>query len=245
MPAIHLNLQETAAVLLVPPVNLVLLALLAMLLRWRLLAALALLALLALALPVVSDALLAGLETGLAAPPGVAAPQAIVILGGDMVDIVARPGVADVGPLTLARLRAGAALSRATHLPILVTGGVVLNGDPPVATLMASSLTADFGVPPRWVESASNDTWENARLSTALLRHDGIGAVYVVTHAWHMRRALQSFAGTGLAVTPAPLPGDPTPWRNPAAYVPRVASWVRSYLALHEWIGGAWYAWRS
>ena len=147
--------------------------------------------------------------------------------------------------LTLQRLRAGAALSRATHLPILVTGGPINPGEPPVAVLMARSLKDDFGIAARWVEPSARDTWENTNLAAAMLHADGIGSVYVVTHAWHMRRALNGFVPTGLAVIAAPLPPDPVPRLVPGAFVPRVSAWLRSYFALHEWIGGAWYAWRG
>ena len=243
MPELTSVAQSAAAVLLVPPVNLALLALAAVLLGWRRLAA-ALLALLALlALPAVSGTLLAGLESGLPGAPAGAVPAAIIILGGDVVDIAGAADTIDVGSLTLERLRAGAALSRATHLPVLATGGVIEAGQPPVAELMARSLVADFAITPRWIEPAARDTWENASRSAAMLRRDGISTVYVVTHAWHMRRALIAFAASGLTVVPAPLPLDRPPDFSARDFVPRVSSWRRGYYALHEWIGGAWYAW--
>lgn len=235
-------LSAAAAVLLVPPVNLAALALAAMLLGRRRLAVAALVLVLVLALPLVAGTLLAALEAP-APPPSGPPPQAIIILGGDVRAVDGVPAD-DVGPLTLERLRAGAALARATHLPILVTGGVVDPDGPPVADLMATSLTTDFATPARWVESRAHDTWENARFSVAMLRAAGIGAAYVVTHPWHMRRALIAFAGTGIAVTPAPLPPDRLPQWHAGAFVPRVGAWRESYFALHEWIGCAWYVLR-
>jgi len=233
--------QALAAVLLVPPVNLAVLALACLLLRRHRLALAALLPLTLLAVPAVSVALLAGLERGLPAaqPAGAPPPAAIIILGGDVAETA--PGT-DLGALTLARVRAGAALARATHLPVLVTGGPPARGEPPVAALMARSLAEDFAVAPRWVEPQARDTWDNARLSAAVLRRDGIASAYLVTHAWHMRRALLAFAGAGFAVVPAPLPADRVP-ATLDGWVPRVSAWLRGYLALHEWIGCAWYAW--
>ncbi len=235
-------LSATAAVLLVPPVNLAVLALAFVLLGRRRLAGAALGLLLLLALPVLAGTLLVSLETG-SPPPAGPPPQAIVILGGDVRARAGTPAFV-VGALTLERLQGGAALARATHLPILVTGGVVDADGPPVAALMAASLQADFAVPARWIEPASHDTWDNARLSAALLRQAGIRSVYVVTHAWHMRRALIAFAATDLAVIPAPLPPDRPPRLRLGALVPRVTAWRLSYFALHEWIGCAWYALR-
>ena len=232
-------LSAVAAVVLVPPVNLAALALVAVLLGRRRLAGWSLVLLLLLALPLVSALLLRGLESWPPPPPG-PAPQAVVILGGD-VRRVDGAAIDVAGPLSLERLQAGAALARATHLPILVTGGLVDPEGPPVATLMAASLAADFAIPPRWVEPASRDTWENARFTAAMLLPAGIRSVYVVTHSWHMRRALLAFAGTGLAAIPAPLPPDRAITFHIGLLVPRVAGWRNSYFALHEWIGLAWY----
>ena len=244
-------LSAVATVLLVPPVNLVFLALAGMALarvrptagRWLTLAAL--LALLLLALPIVPGLLLEALERGNEPSGAQPAPRAIVILGADADATGPRPEQAEVGPLTLERLRAGATLARASGLPVLVTGGVVSEGGPPVAVLMAHSLAEDFSVTARWVEPASATTWENAAFSAAMLRRDGIGTVLLVTHAWHMRRALIAFRAAGLTALPAPLPAERAPRLTFGTVVPRVSAWERGYFALHEWIGCAWYAWRA
>ena len=249
-------LSAIATVLLVPPVNLLFVAFVGLALARRRPVAghrvtfFALLALLLLALPAVSVGLLAALETDIDAPAGAPPPQAIVILGGDAAPAGPRIEQEEVGTLSLQRVRGGAALARSTGLPVLVTGGVVSAPGPtvpPVAVLMAQSLAKDFGVTPRWVEPAAKTTWENAALSAAMLRADGIGTVLLVTHAWHMRRALIAFRAAGLTAIPAPLPGERAPeiFRGRfalAEFVPRVSAWERSYFALHEWIGCAWYA---
>src|SRR3546814_14485454 len=69
---------------------------------------------------------------------------------------------------------------------------------------MQSTRERDFGVEVRWTESESTSTWTNARLSAAKLRAAGIRRFYLVTHAWHMPRAMLAFAGTGLEAVPAP-----------------------------------------
>ncbi len=232
-------LSAVATVLLVPPVNLAVLALAALLLAWRRLAVACLVALVLLALPAVAVPLLVALQPPPAADT--ASAGAIVILGGD-VAAGPRPGDEEVGALTLQRLRAGAALQRATRLPILVSGGLVDDQAQPVAALMARSLAADFGVTARWRESASRTTWENARLSAAMLRPEHIGTVLLVTHAWHMRRALIAFRAAGLAAIPAPLGAERWPRLGAAEFVPRASAWRLSYFALHEWLGCAWYA---
>jgi uncharacterized SAM-binding protein YcdF (DUF218 family) len=247
-------LSAIATVLLVPPVNLVVLALAGMALgrrrpiAGRRLTFFALLALLLLAMPIVPGLLLLGLERGTLPTAPYPAAQAIVILGADAEAVGPRPGQAEVGKLTLQRLRGGAALARASGLPVLVTGGVVSESAPPVALLMARSLAEDFFTPARWVEPAANNTWQNAAFSAAMLRAEGIGTVLLVTHAWHMRRALIAFRAAGLTAVPAPLPAELAPRLTPGTIVPRVSAWERDYFALHEWIGCAWYAllaWRA
>lgn len=244
-------LSAVAIVLLVPPVNLVLVALAGMALArrrpraGRRVTLGALLLMLVLALPVTATLLLASLEHGLGGGPAGAVPQAIVILGGDAAPDGPAPQRSAPGGLTLERLRGGAALARATHLPVLVTGGVVGADGPPVALLMAQSLAADFGVPAHWVEARARDTWQNAAFSAAILRRDGIGTVYVVTHAWHMRRALIAFRAAGLAAVPVPLLAEHELRLGAGSFAPRMTAWLRSYFALHEWIGCAWYALRA
>jgi uncharacterized SAM-binding protein YcdF (DUF218 family) len=239
-------LSAIATVLLVPPVNLAWIATAGLLLSWRRcragrwVALAALGGLLVLSVPLVPTLLLAGLEHDIRPASGKA--QAIVILGGD--DAPAGPSETEteVGPLTLERLRAGANLARATGLPVLVTGDVVSAAGPPVAVLMQHSLAADFGIAVRWVEPDAANTWENAALSTAMLRRAGIGTALVVTHAWHMRRALIAFRAAGLTALPVPVLPEHAPQLFWGALVPRASAWQRSYFALHEWIGCAWYA---
>ena len=229
-----------AELLLLPPANLLAVAAVALWFgrvgRW--LATVSLIMLLALALPLTARALTAALESG--PDPTGPVPGAIVVLGGDVVldGVTLR---ADPGPLSLDRMRSAAALARRTGLPILVTGGPVDRGTEPVASVMAQGLREDFAVPVRWVEPNAKDTAENARNAAAILGAEGIHAAYVVTQAWHMRRARIAFAATPLAMTAAPVRTDPAPGFWWSEFIPRPGAWLQSWYALHEWVGGAWY----
>jgi uncharacterized SAM-binding protein YcdF (DUF218 family) len=212
--------------------------------RWRgaawLAAGLAL-GVLALATPLASDRLFASLEPT-AAPSGPDKPRAIIILGGD----VSHGGaIYEPGPLTLERLRAGAALHRATGLPILVTGGVLGPGEPSLAMLMARSLREDFGIPVRWIEDRARDTRENAIFATAALSAEGIGEALLVTHGWHMGRALQAFSRQCFAVDPRPLRPAPGHRWGVWSLAPRPDHLADSWFALREWAGRLVYAWRD
>jgi uncharacterized SAM-binding protein YcdF (DUF218 family) len=234
-----------------PPTGFVVLIVIGLLLRggWRRLGRrltwISLVALILLGMPVVSYSLLLALETGLPmTPPADHPPQAIIVLGGEIIrardeKLGIRPGL-----LTLDRLRTAAALHRRTGLPILVTGGTTQPNTAAVGLVMEQSLKDDFQTPARWVETKSADTWENARLSADILLPAGITSVYVVTHAWHMRRAVLSFRGTGLTATAAPTSLDDPLGPDLSDFLPRAAGWQTGYFALHEWIGYAWYLWR-
>ena len=237
----------------VPPPNLVLVAIAGLVLMRRrrragtIVVAASLGLLLVLSLPVVSQALIVSIEQGLPLePPRNDPPQAIVILSAELQHTLGPGPDVRVGPLTLQRLSAGAALERRTHLPILVSGGTLERDEPPIAELMADSLRNDFGVPVRWIEDRSRNTWENASDSAAILEPLGIHSVYVVTHAWHEHRAMIAFRRTGLRATAAPVQLD----ELNAGALPAATAWLQSYYALHEWIGLAWYwladhLWRS
>jgi uncharacterized SAM-binding protein YcdF (DUF218 family) len=195
--------------------------------------------LLLLALPAVAKTLIVSLEQGLPlTPPPDAPPGAIVILSGDVGRSDPPFPALDVGHLTLERIRAGVAVHRRTELPILVTGGRLPRDALPIGALMARLLADDLGIAVRWTETESQDTWENAALSAAMLRADGIRSVYLVTHAWHMRRAIMAFEHFGMTVTAAPVRMDRMPEAAAHEFIPT------SYYGLHEWIGCAYYALR-
>lgn len=163
---------------------------------------------------------------------------AVVILGGGLRKTAPEYGRPTLNRITLERVRYGARIARITGLPILVSGGVAgLNY--PEAEAMAESLNDDFGVPPRWVEDASENTEQNAKYSAVLLKQAGIDRIVLVTHAAHMRRALAYFEAHGLHVTPAP-----TAFFGPMAGSDNALSWLPSantayagWYALHESAG--------
>jgi uncharacterized SAM-binding protein YcdF (DUF218 family) len=258
-------LQGLLTASVIPPVSFAVLAVLGGLLAWRsqgrmrrsggLLAALAGLGILALALPVVAGLLTVSLERGLPGdiPEGLPGngsvgppPGAIIILGGDVAhgQGVGHSGT-EVGALTLERLRAGAALARRTGLPLLVTGGPGSTGEPPLAALMARSLADDFGLTVRWIEPAARDTHENAVLGVAMLRAEGIGAAHVVSHGWHLARAIEAFARLGFPVRPVPVRLRRPPDGQAEDWIPRADHLGTSWYALREWAGRLVYALRD
>lgn len=248
-----LILTKVAGVLLTPPAIVLLLTLLGLLLqlRWRLLGAtlvwVGLGTLIMLSSSAVGSALLGTLEDGLEPLPHDAATltaraDAIVILGGGRHESAPEYGGDTVNEFTLERLRYGARLHRLTGLPLLVSGGAIFNEPVTEADLMQRALVEDMQVKARWVEGRSRSTYENALYSRAMLEAEGVRKVLLVTHAWHMQRALWAFRAAGLDPIAAPLGFVGHSGARPLlAYLPSANGLSRSSRATHEYVGLWWY----
>lgn len=208
----------------------------------RAIAAGAIAALLILSMPVTADLLTRFVDTSPALDIARARQaQAVVILGGGMRRAAPEYGGDTVGTLTLERVRYGARVARLTGLPVLVTGGTVLAGTPE-AQLMRRVFEEEFGVTVRWVENRSRTTRENAEMSAAMLRREGIDRIVLVAHDVDMRRAIAEFAGQGLTVI-----GAPTGKRGDLPYValdfvPSMRGLVETHYATYEIVGNLVYA---
>ena len=190
--------------------------------------------------PVVSRSLLRTLEQAYDDPAKDPTPGAIVVLGGGSYAQAPEFGGDTVSAETLERLRYAAHLQRRTGKPVLVSGGNPTGLAKSEGEQMKAAL-ADFNVPTAWVDGGSDNTYASARLSKALLERSGIGVVYLVTHAWHMRRAQFAFEQAGLRVVPAPTGFKPQRAVRPLAFVPNTAALTDSYRFFHEVVGIAWY----
>jgi uncharacterized SAM-binding protein YcdF (DUF218 family) len=122
-------------------------------------------------------------------------PIAIIVLGGGLEPYAPEYGVSNLRYRSLERLRYGLWLGRETGLPVGFSGGVgwAQSDATPEARIAAQIAANEFGRPLKWVEEDSRDTRENAARSVALLRKAGIKHIVLVTHGWHMPRALAAF----------------------------------------------------
>lgn len=193
--------------------------------------------------PYVGGKLLDALKPPPLLPRGDEAEAIVILGGGSYRDTIEYDGDT-VGRMTLERVRYGAWLARRTGKPVLVTGGAPTGGAAE-ATLMRSVLEGEFGVPVRWIEDRSDNTRENALRSAALLKPDGITRVYLVSHAWHLKRAMPEFERAGLAVIPAGTGYSRSTALQPMDFVPSAKGLQDSYFALHEGIGLIWYRMRN
>lgn len=167
--------------------------------------------------------------------------QAIVVLGGGLLPTAPEYGQTQPSSYGAARLRYGVSLSRASGLPILFSGGVgwanALAGQDSEAAVAARIAQQDYGVKLRWLEGQSRDTSENASLSAALLRRDGVTRIALVTDAWHMPRSQAAFERAGLQVTPAPMGFILPAHVGLLAWLPSPAGLSTSQLVMKEWLG--------
>ena len=135
---------------------------------------------------------------------------AIVVLGGGREAHAPEYAAPSLARESLERLRYGAWLARRTGAPLAFSGGVgwAQRGGPSEAEVALRIAREEFGRPLSWAEGESRDTRENAARTVALLRRSDIAEIVIVTHGWHMPRALRAFraaAGERVRLVPAPM----------------------------------------
>lgn len=196
--------------------------------------------------PIVSAKLMQMLEgTPAVLDPKAQPAEAIVVLSGGTYFAAPEYGMDTPNEFSLVRLRYAAKLQRETGKPVLVAGGKPQGSNLAEAEQMKSVLENEFRIPVKWTESKSNNTLENARFSRQILGAEGIKRIYLVTHAWHMARAVMAFRDAGFEVTPAP-----TAYSIPAPFslvdlLPHPYALQDSYFFMHELIGMMWYRLKS
>lgn len=175
--------------------------------------------------------------------------QAIVVLGAGRRKAAPEfAGQDTVNALLLERLRYAAWLSRKSGLPVIPSGGSPLSDGPSEAAMSRQVLEQEFGVRVLMIEEQSRTTRDQSLIVAGLLEKRGIRRVMLVTHAWHMLRALDVFEAAGINVQPAPTGFVPGPSSGRGSYrdwLPSARALRNSYLALHEQLGRWWYRLRG
>jgi len=156
-------------------------------------------------IPAVADPVIRSLE-GRYTPPAAFSGDVIVLLGGGAT--MDTPNIGGNGHLSgyaANRLLTAAQLYHKYKLPILTSGGQVLETTGTEAEISRTILLG-LGVPDDKiiVENQSLNTTQNAEYSKKLLDSLGFNRPVLVTSAFHMPRAVLQFQKAGITVTPWP-----------------------------------------
>jgi uncharacterized SAM-binding protein YcdF (DUF218 family) len=117
---------------------------------------------------------------------------------------------------------------------------VIVSGDAPTARIMGEVLTR-LGLPADRLrlEDASHSTVESFEHLSPMLAGTPF---FLVTSAGHMPRSMQMAHAHGLEAVPVPTDHQmPRDWRK-ASWLPLASSFAVSDLAIHEYLGRAWFA---
>ncbi|MDO9546346.1 MAG: YdcF family protein [Pelolinea sp.] len=199
-----------------------------------------------------SNLLARSLEWRYPSPQEIPSADVIVVLGGGTEPAASpRPSVEVNGAGDRVLYAASLYKSgKAGH--ILLSGGNIsfLNeGSTTPAEDMASILT-EIGIPEEalWLETESQNTYENALFSKDILAENGIERILLVTSALHMPRSVALFEKQGLEVIPIPvdftITEDETPQNRSdlflgkiIAVIPQASNLSLTTNAMKEYIG--------
>ena len=170
--------------------------------------------------------------------------QAIVVLGGGLQSPAPEyEQQVTLKNRTLARVRYAALLAKQTQLPLLVSGGKVFKEElPSEAEVMTAVLENEFNQKVSWQERNSRNTAENAHYTQKILSKERVQRIILVTHALHMRRAVEQFQLQNFQVMPAPTAFlSRSDELDLFSFLPSARALENSTSVIHEIMGRAWY----
>lgn len=170
----------------------------------------------------------------LASPSGLQDAKRIVILAGYAERQAGLPPSSEVNFASAYRLIEG---MRILHL--LPDSEILISGYGEVPGIM-KGLLASMGLPVQriFIENRSNSTHESAEHVKQLI---GGEKFILVTSAGHMPRAMGAFTKAGMNPVPAPTNFMSVRERRFMDYLPSPRHLVYADLAVHEYLGIAWY----
>lgn len=197
-------------------------------------------------IPAVADPLIRSLESRYS-PPAAFSGDVIVLLGGGAT--MDTPNLDSHGHLSgyaANRLLTAAQLYHKYQLPIIVSGGKVLETTGTEAEI-SRTLLLGLGVPDSKiiVENQSLNTTQNAEYSKKMLDTYVFSQPVLVTSAFHMPRAVIQFQKVGVTVTPWPTDYQANvhsklTWFD---FVPASSALTNIALSIKEYLGLAAVKW--
>ena len=153
--------------------------------------------------PLVGDYLIHSLEEKHKPPSQVQGDFIIMLGGGATLDTPNVHGLGHLSGFAANRLLTCAQLYHALHIPIVVSGGKVLETTGAEADI-GKVILLGLGVPADQIisEDQSLNTTENAKYTKKIMEQHGFSQPILVTSAFHMERSILQFKKVGLSVTP-------------------------------------------
>lgn len=130
-------------------------------------------------------------------------PLTIVVAGASHNGRTDEYGYPTPTAVSLVRLHYASFLHRETGYPVMLTGGE-MNKNQIHSEILAHSFQNEFKTEAHWLEKKSRSTYENAKYSAEILFPLGRKKILLVTHSYHMNRAVKAFQQAGFSVIPAP-----------------------------------------
>lgn len=188
----------------------------------------------------VSDQLIRSLEARYQPPNHVQGDVIIMLGGGATLDTPNVNGLGHLSGFAANRLLTCAQLYHSLHIPIVISGGKVLETTGTESEI-AKVILIGLGVPEDQIiaENKSLNTTENARYTKKIIEQYGFKEPILVTSAFHMERSVLQFKKAELSVLPYPTDYQTNIHRKFELYQlwPSAGALLNLNLALKEYTG--------
>ena len=156
-------------------------------------------------IPLIGDTIIRSLESRHRPPERPQGDVIIVLGGGATLDTPNLHGLGHLSGHAANRLLTGAQLYHKLKVPIVVSGGKVLETTGCEAQIAKNILTG-LGVPENqiYIDDKSLNTTENAKFTKSLMAEAGFHQPILVTSAFHMERSVLQFKKFGVEVVAYP-----------------------------------------
>lgn len=188
--------------------------------------------------PALSREQVAALKTEVQARRG----ATIVVLGAGREGYAPEYGTSNLSPASMERLRYGLWLAHETGAAAGFSGGTgwAQAAGAPEAEIATRIAAQELGRALKWTEDQSRDTRESAVRTVALLKESGATRAVLVTHGWHMPRALRAFreaAAGAIEFQGAPMGLAPAIDTRSLRWLPTAEGATRVRQVLRELLG--------
>ncbi|MCX7749684.1 MAG: YdcF family protein [Clostridia bacterium] len=190
--------------------------------------------------PFVGDHLIRSLEKQFTPPSNPNGDVIIMLGGGATLDTPSVNGYGHLSGYAANRLLTCAQLYNKLKVPVIITGGQVMDVTGPEAKICKTILLG-LGIPEDKIllETKSLNTTQNAEFTKKILENQGFRNPILVTSAFHMARAVRQFKKVGIEVLPYPTDYQVnihSSFRF-SDFVPSAQALTNAHLALKEYIG--------